>query len=483
MTKKGKSGIKIEVACMGSFVKLYNLDKKQKDEIWNFLKFKDKNASFNPLYKKGWYDGYFRPFNRKSSIIGIGYLKHILAYLDANDWKFESKDYRTFGDKIFTEEEIEGIEWETIISPLVPRYYQREIVEECLKQKHGIIKASTSAGKTITFATLTKVLNMPTLILFKDVSLVRQSYDEFLKCGFNKRELGIVQGQTVAPSKFTFATIDSQHKLYDIVDKYKVLIIDECHGTRADGYQKFLSLVKADWRFGFSATPWNKNPSDKAKVVNYLGGMIYEKKSTKEFIEEGHLAKPIIYFVICDRGNDQNPIWTSSGANYHQLEKNEIIENEYRNNLIAKICASNSSKKIILLFQKIDHGNILFELLKNYFPNRKIDILHGEHSGDERRNIVAKFEESENNIIIASNIFKQGINIKTVEVIVNCGAGRDMIPVIQKLGRGLRIADGKTSLKFYDFMDENSRVFLRQSKERWKIYENDEGHEVKEIEL
>ena len=77
-------------------------------------------------------------------------------------------------------------------------------------------------------------------------------------------------------------------------------------------------------------------------------------------------------------------------------------------------------------------------------------------------------------------LFNKGIDIKSVNVIINAGAGISFIKAVQRLGRGLRVTEDKKTVDYYDFMDKNSRIFERQSNIRRRIYEK-EGYEVSEI--
>ena len=108
-------------------------------------------------------------------------------------------------------------------------------------------------------------------------------------------------------------------------------------------------------------------------------------------------------------------------------------------------------------------------------------MLSGKDDVKVRRKAVEDFEKSENAVIIASRIFDQGVDIKSVNVVVNTGAGKGFIKAVQRLGRGLRKVDGKESVEYFDILDENSRVLERQAKRRINIYKK-EGHVVEIIE-
>jgi superfamily II DNA or RNA helicase len=79
--------------------------------------------------------------------------------------------------------------------------------------------------------------------------------------------------------------------------------------------------------------------------------------------------------------------------------------------------------------------------------------------------------------MIATPVFKEGINIPEIKTLILAGGGKSHIAIIQKIGRGLRKAEGKDRLIVYDFLDDCSKVTLKHSEQRYKLYRA-EGFEV-----
>ena len=64
-------------------------------------------------------------------------------------------------------------------------------------------------------------------------------------------------------------------------------------------------------------------------------------------------------------------------------------------------------------------------------------------------------ETSDNVVIIAiSKIFSTGINIKNLHYIIFAGGGKAKVKIIQSIGRGLRLHNGKKELIIIDIMDQ-----------------------------
>ena len=471
----------IRIVCGGSFIKLYDIDDERRDKIHKYFRFVDDKKKNSPAYRnKPYMDFHFYALDRRSNTIGIGFLDYLIAFIEQNGWEYELDDLREY-EKEFDEEEFNKIDWKKEFNVNV-RDYQIEAVKTALIERSGLIQAPTGAGKSLIMCMLVRLLDTPTLILFDKVGLVHQTHKEFLKFGFSPKDLGVVQGPNNLPKKITFATIQSKDKLYDFIELFKCVVVDECHSIRADGYQELLTVFKGSLRYGLSATPLSaENPAEKAKVIRYVGRIIYQEQNTNTLVEQGILAKPKIYFIRCDRGDDQTVVWENSGRDYANLYKQEIVENEYRNALIAKICSIKKNKKIIVLHEIIEHGETLLKTFEKLLPNRKIHLLSGKDNVKIRSDIIDIFEKSGNDIIIASKIFNVGVNVVTVDVVINTSASKGEISALQKLGRGLRTTKDKDTMEYWDILDENSRVFQRQAKRRINIYKK-EGHVVETIE-
>lgn len=475
----------IVVACMGSFIKLYGIDKKTRDKVWDFFKFKDKKKIFHAMKNRA-ISPYYHPYDRRSNVIGIGFLDYLLAYFDGKKIPYVLKDFREF-ENSWTPAEIDLLDWENLFSAKFKlRYYQVDILREVLNRRSGIIASPTGSGKSLVIAGITKLMNVPTLILFDQVGLVHQTRREFIDYGFNPKDLGVVQASNNQPARITFATIQSREKLYSFIELFKCIIVDECHTAQSKSFHELFAHSDAAYRFGLSATPWaDDDPSQAARVMEFIGPIIYDKKGTRELIEEGFLAKEQIKFVTCDRAKPGEVLWqTGGGRDYPALYRQEIVDNLYRNYLVAKLCAQHDREKIIVLFQDIKngHGQTLLDILKENFPKRSIKLLTGDNSNKEREDVIKFFESNEDGIILASVIFNKGVNVKSVNIVINAAGGKGFIPTVQRLGRGLRKTDEKTDMIYYDFMDRNSRVFHAQSMRRMKIYQN-KGHKVEKIDI
>ena len=83
----------------------------------------------------------------------------------------------------------------------------------------------------------------------------------------------------------------------------------------------------------------------------------------------------------------------------------------------------------------------------------------------------------ENVVAIATQkILNSGINCH-LHNLINCAGGKADHTIIQRMGRGLRTADDKDILNYYDFIFNINPYLLKHSNKRVKILKG-EGHDI-----
>ena len=72
--------------------------------------------------------------------------------------------------------------------------------------------------------------------------------------------------------------------------------------------------------------------------------------------------------------------------------------------------------------------------------------------------------------MIATTIFKEGINIPELNVLVNATMGKSDIATMQVIGRGLRKTATKTEIIVYDLFDPSHPFLVASFGERVCLY-------------
>jgi len=122
----------------------------------------------------------------------------------------------------------------------------------------------------------------------------------------------------------------------------------------------------------------------------------------------------------------------------------------------------------------INHGEILFEIVKKQIPDKQVFFVRGDVEIEERDRIRKLMEEHTNVVVIAiSKIFSTGINIKNLHYIIFACGGKAKIKIVQSIGRGLRLHKDKNKLIIFDITD-NLYYSQRHSEKRKQLYDKEQ---------
>lgn len=380
-----------------------------------------------------------------------------------------------------------------------PRNYQIDIVDICLQEKCGLVKAATGAGKTLCLSMLIGKTNIKTVIYVISLDLLYQtkkSIEDALGI-----ECGIVGDGQCSIKKITIATPWTINNAYDkdynsfddeesktkkellersskvkiqkMVEDAQMFIFDEVQFLAADSFQLIAKNSKnARYRIGMSATPWRDDGQDLA-LTAATGKLLIDISATA-LIEKGVLVKPKIYFFDVPELNNPSK-WNKEV--YSKIYDNYIVDNQVRNDMIIESVSKLylKERKTLVLVKRKKHGLKILEMMPK---NIKCYMLNGDASSEERQAVKDLFNMNELDVIIASSIFDTGIDLPMLDALILAGGGKSSTRALQRLGRILRLSPGKLDAIAVDFID-NIKYLLEHSQKRYDIYNIEQGFEIK----
>lgn len=355
------------------------------------------------------------------------------------------------------------------------RDYQIEIVDHAIKRGRGIIALGTGGGKTLTIASLLSSLfvfknkQMKCLLIVPDLSLVKQTYDDFLQYNvpfkITKWTGSITPDLTSNVIIVNMGVLQSRYKEEQWITGVDALIIDECHKLKkGNKINKIISSVKTHYKFGLTGTlPDNK--IDEWNIVGKIGDVCYTKNSYELRLESYLTNAEIKILNISYKDKVVNNLLANSFRN----ELDFIYNNNFRNNII-KIVSDKFNNNILILVNHIAHGEALYKYLSSNLANRSVHFIRGEVEVEERARVIKEMENNNNVVCVAiSAIFSTGINIKNLHMIVFASGGKSFIRTIQSIGRGLRLNKNKDRLVIIDIAD-NLKYSSAHAIRRQEIY-------------
>ena len=106
-------------------------------------------------------------------------------------------------------------------------------------------------------------------------------------------------------------------------------------------------------------------------------------------------------------------------------------------------------------------------------------LLTGKHAGAVRTEARKDFRTGALEVLIATPIFDEGVDLPELDVIVLAAGGKSAVRLLQRIGRSLRLSPGKTHAMIHDFLDSGNRYTLGHSMGRLKACKK-EGFEMVE---
>lgn len=447
-----------------------------RQELWDRLRFRDKNYFHNRAYKMRKWDGYIEFFDKNTGKFLTGLLPEVGAFLKHKNVDYtvdDTRDLTDFNVKEVTESFLNEGEF-----PVELRDYQVELINQVIKHRRGIIFAPTSAGKSLIMIGIIKTLkpDTPVLVLQNRLSLAQQNYDELIKLKFPN--VGNVWGGSVKPNIITVASVQSVAKIEKLLPKIKVLIVDEIHDMMSRLPKAvYRRLKSADIRVAVSATPFKFGGKDNVQKFSVRGyfGPIFKVKSaaegiltTAELQNRGILSSSKCIFYPIREPQIPHDI-------YIDAVTRGIAENFYFHKVVSGL-AKNQKGRTLILVDRIAHGDVLNNLIPNSL------WIQGKDDAETRKSVIKELQKSEQCTAIATQqIFNTGINVY-IHNLINAAGGQADHQIIQRMGRGLRTASDKEVLNYYDFLFEINEYLEKHSRKRIKILKQ-QGHEVSIEEL
>lgn len=281
--------------------------------------------------------------------------------------------------------------------------------------------------------------------------------------------------------------LDRYQDTLDMVSNTKVLIADEFHHVKAETwYNTIMSFDNAPYKFGMTGSIDKKDKILLQRMEATVYKIINEVRS-EEMIERGISSRPTIHIATITEPNvltykDQygrdveKPLATE--RDFPKAYEAGIMTNEVRNRQIVNfaIMNANEGRPTLITITRREHGQALLEALLD--KGGKAEFMHGELDLEERESILNNMRSGESNIMIASAMVDEGMDIDVFRVLIMAAGGKSRRQTIQRVGRVLRKKKVDNTSTVIDFMDRTNLYLYNQSKERIKTY-NDEGFEVK----
>lgn len=325
----------------------------------------------------------------------------------------------------------------------VLRDYQEEAVSVTLDDlithdKLGII-APTGAGKTVMMLEiaermLKKLGTGYHVIIVSHLSLLQsqtlqgfEKHSKYMTTRFQASEQPAVLSRIIITTMQTLRNDRAKDLLHKklLHNKTALILIDEAQMYGSNSYKKIVERYPGAKVIGFSASPYRGNRYS----FNQFDKVSYSI-SLQELIDKGFLVKPVLHEIPITKAMtiEQRINLLIATFKEHKIDKGAIVY-------------WNTKEDAMLAASAFDTCEISSVYLTDKTPvNRRKKVLKG-------------FDEGKYQVIHNVNILSAGYDSPYVYNIFMPMGTNSPVNYIQRIGRGLRLAEGKTHCNVYCFGD------------------------------
>lgn len=377
---------------------------------------------------------------------------------------------------------------------LTLRPYQQKAVDKLIwsQQLDGndLCVLPTGAGKSIVIAELAHALNEPILILQPSKEILEQNHGKLLNY-VDPNEVGIYSASMneKVVKYYTFATIQSIYKKPDLFKHFKIVIIDECHAVNPknlDGmFTTFLKEIGNPKVIGLTATPYRMDSFYRRfgygkysietvttiKLINRIKQRFWHRVvfniNNHELVEQGFLC-PLTYIdrSVVDHAQLQMnksksdfdmPAWEEVMFSKQEVIRNAIEYGQRECNSVLVFCSSVGQA----------------EKLQEEYPSS--EVVTSKTGKKDRERIIEGFKNGDIQTVFNVGVLTTGFDHPGLDCIVLLRPTRSIALYYQMLGRGVRLAPGKTTCKVIDLtstvknMGRIESIKLEKIDNKWEL--------------
>lgn len=360
-----------------------------------------------------------------------------------------------------------------------PRWYQQEAVDSAIAWIKScidpcVIEAPTGSGKAFIGVMLAhEYLKLaPTrrvLVTAPSAELVKQNHASWLKTGEPASIYSASAGSKCSRHKVIFGTpgtiANGVGKFHDV----GLVIIDEAHGITPT-IKLIIESIRTKNKnlrvIGLSASPWRlgsgfiyANHYKQGRVAEtcdpFFHSLVYTIDA-RRLIVEGFLSKPI--FDPAEATYNTDGLTLTNTGNWDARAVEQAFEGQGRltSQIVAGVVDKCRNRKSVLWFAAtVQHAKEIAQSL----PEELTRIVTAETKASDRELYLRQMKHGQIKHMVNVAVLTTGFDYPELDSIAILRATESAALLTQIIGRGLRIAPGKTECLILDFANNISRHF------------------------
>ena len=346
------------------------------------------------------------------------------------------------------------------------RPYQRECVDAIwnhvrASNKPAVAVLPTGAGKSLVIAQIVKDAigwNGRVLVLQHVKELVEQNANQIARlapeapmgiysAGLGSRDLGY---------QVTVAGIQSVYNKAEAVGPMDIIIVDEAHRIPADGEGQYRTFLDAALKINPNARLLGLT----ATAFRLQSGFIYGKDQlfsdscfevgVRKLIVDGYLSP--LKSKTTTEASDVSQVQVRGGEFIQsELQAAMLEDSERINRAVIEIGMKAQGRRSIIVFcAGVDHAKCVAGLLRE-LDLGEVREIYSETSDEERAASIRGFRDGSVRFLVNVDVLTTGFDAPGVDCVSVLRPTMSPGLHYQMIGRGLRLAPGKTDCLVLDF--------------------------------
>ncbi|MGR2737906.1 DEAD/DEAH box helicase [Billgrantia sp. Q4P2] len=356
------------------------------------------------------------------------------------------------------------------------RPYQQEAVRRVVSHfrasdEPAVVVLPTGSGKSLVIAELARLARGRVLVLAHVRELVEQNHAKYLAYGLEADIFSAGLGRKESARQVVFGSVQSVVRNLERFDpasqgqaNFTLLVIDECHRVSPEkdaSYRRVIERLRhANPRLkvlGLTATPYrlgqgfiyhrHHHGMVRGDEDCFFRDCVFEQP-LRLMVKQGYLAPPRRIDAAVER-YDFSALAPGANGLFREEELNRVAAgNRATPGIVAEIVERAAKRRGVMLFAaSVAHA----EEILGYLPAAEAALITGETPSRERERIIAAFKAQELKYLVNVAVLTTGFDAPHVDLIAILRPTESVSLYQQIVGRGLRLAPGKSDCLILDY--------------------------------
>ena len=351
------------------------------------------------------------------------------------------------------------------------RPYQRDCVQATLHyfRKHhtpAVLTLPTGAGKSLVIAELARIAKGRVMVLTHVKELVEQNHAKYESYDLTAGIFSAGLGRKETQEKVVFASVQSLANALDqFTEQFSLLVIDECHRVPDDensAYRRViqhLQSINPTLRIlGLTATPYrlgmgwiyqyHTRGQVKTEQPRFFRDCIFELP-IRYLLDEGYLTPPK-WVDMAVKGYDFSSLTLTQTGHFREQDVERILQRSQRATpmIIEQVIKASLDRKGIMIFAStVNHA----QEIMSYLIDENAALIIGDTPLIERDRIIQDFKHQKIKFLVNVSVLTTGFDAPHVDLVAILRPTESISLYQQIVGRGLRLANGKTDCLILEF--------------------------------